>query len=163
MRTSTIALIVCAAVAALFAVFFLRRAEAQATTSKPISELQPGPIRHASLPTALDKRVVRLESVFWEVYPRSHEEWLDGFRRDLNPESEVAIWEAIAYSYANFISKNELSADARNEAFGLLLVRSGTNEKNTLSGLTLRFLSHAQAVELIQSYSVAHKPIQVSK
>jgi hypothetical protein len=165
MRISSMSVVLGLAVVAVVvvAVLFLRRSETQAQTMMPVADLQVGPIRHATLPAELEERIRRFEAVFSEVHPRSHEEWLDGFRRDLKPESEVVIWEAIASAYSNFVSENTLGSDARDEAFGLLLMRSMQTEEATISGMTLRHLSQDQAVKLIRSYSKTAKPIQVSK
>ena len=53
------------------------------------AKLKRGPIRHEELPLSLVARINYLRSTLHEVHPMSIEEWLDGFRRDLNPESEV--------------------------------------------------------------------------
>ena len=127
------------------------------------SDLQPAPIRHGTLSAELVARVKRIEPIFAEVYPRSHEEWLDDFKRDLDPEPEVAIWEAIASAYQTFTMRHTLSLDAKKEALGLLLVRSAADEQNTLSGAKLRYLSAAEAQELVRLYSATPQPVQILK
>ena len=67
------------------------------------SELELGPIPHVDLSFALDERVRRFEPIFAEVYPRTHDEWLEGFKRDLNPEAEIVVWEGMASSFASFV------------------------------------------------------------
>jgi hypothetical protein len=89
--------------------------------------------------------------------------WLDGFKRDLDPEPEVAIWEAMAAAYQTFTQKHTLAVDARKEVFGLLLVRSAADEQTTLSGAKLRHLSPAEAEELVRLYSVTPQPVQILK
>jgi hypothetical protein len=139
----------------------------QFATSRPqavrASDVQPGPIRHLQLPADLEARIRGFEPIFAEVYPKSHEEWLDGFMRDLNPEAEIAIWEAIAAAYQVFTEKHTLTVDSRKEAFGLLLMRSAADEQATLSGAKLRHLSPAEAEELVKLYSAQPKPVQVIK
>jgi hypothetical protein len=156
MRISRTLIVLGLVLAAAFAAYFMRGAEL------PAPALQLGPIRHAVLPAALELRIRRFEAVFAEVYPRSHEEWLEGFRRDQHPESEVAIWEDIAFSYTKFLAKHELNAAARGEAFELLIVRSTSDAQTTLSHIKLKHLGEAQALELVQSFWTAPKPIQVS-
>jgi len=63
------------------------------------ANVEPGPIRHAELPPDLLKRASALEPVFADVYPVTHEKWIEGFRRDAHPEREIAIWEQIAVAY----------------------------------------------------------------
>jgi hypothetical protein len=144
-------------------VVLLRQTRAPGTMSVRTADIQPGPLRHATLSAELDERIRHFEPIFAEVYPRSHEEWLDGFKRDQNPESEVAIWEAIAAAFQKFTEKHTLTKEARQEAFALLLVRSGSDEQTTLSGVKLRHLSPAEASELVKLYSARPQPVQVLK
>ena len=53
-------------------------------------------IWHPSLPEELVERIKKFAPVFAEVYPITLQEWVDGFREDIIPEQEVAIWEYIA-------------------------------------------------------------------
>ena len=126
-----------------------------------LADLQPGPIRHVKLDADLEARIRNFEPIFAEVYPKSHEEWLDGVMRDLNPEPEIAIWEAMAAAYQTFTEKHTLTVDARKEAFGLLLMRSAADEQTTLSGAKLRHLSPAEAEEIVKLYSAQPQPVQV--
>ncbi|WP_271499863.1 toll/interleukin-1 receptor domain-containing protein [Bradyrhizobium sp. CCBAU 11357] len=57
------------------------------------------PIRHAKLSTELTSRIRLIRAALLDVYPMSMNEWIDGFRRDTNPETEVAVWERIASVY----------------------------------------------------------------
>jgi hypothetical protein len=127
------------------------------------SGLQPGPIRNTTLPNALVERIRRLKSVFAEVYPRSHAEWLDGFQRDAVPEREVAIWEAMGAAYTSFTRERSLSLDAKREVLGLLLVRSAADEQSTLANAKLRHLTRDDAQQLLRLYSTAPHPVQIQK
>ena len=59
---------------------------------------------------------------FYEVYPRSLEEWLDGFRRDANPESEVQWWERLARCYTTYNQTNSLTGDQKQALFRILFM-----------------------------------------
>lgn len=61
-----------------------------------VDQIEAGPIRHDSLPSALVERIREIARMVEEVYPQTEEEWLDGFRRDVDPEAEVRLWERIA-------------------------------------------------------------------
>jgi hypothetical protein len=150
-------------VVAAVAFFLLRRSPAHRTQSVRPSDIRLGPIRHEKLPDALEARIRKLEPIFAEVYPRTHEGWLDGFQRDVDPEREIAIWEAMGAAYQTFTEKRSPSLDAKKEAFGLLLVRSAGDEQHTLSGATLKHLSRAHAEELLHLYSAAPQPVLYEK
>jgi hypothetical protein len=142
---------------------FVRRPGLSRTESIRPSDIHLGPIRHQKLPEALEARIRRFEPVLAEVYPRTHDEWLEGFQRDADPEPEVAIWESMASAYQNFTAGRSLSPESRKEAFGLLLVRSAADEQQTLAGAKLQHLSRAEAEELLRSYSGAPQPVLYEK
>lgn len=134
----------------------------QSKDSLKAENIEMGPIRHKTLPDDLDARIRKFSAVFAEVYPCSHEEWVDGFQRDKNPENEVVIWEHMASAYSRFLESNEVGAAARNEAFGLLLVRSGTEDVE--SSLTkLKALTREQAKSLLSHYQHVAKPVVVKQ
>jgi len=117
-----------------------------------------GPIRHAKLSPNLVDRIRHLEEAFSEVYPISHDEWLDGFQRDRSPENEIERWEQMASAYTAFLKANKIDAPGRREAFGLLLIRSrSSNVESRYS--SLRHLTISQAKSLVALYSAPPKPV----
>ncbi|MGA2862937.1 MAG: hypothetical protein ABSF95_00445 [Verrucomicrobiota bacterium] len=112
-----------------------------------VSDIQPGPKIHRRLSTELEERIRKLEAVFAQAHPMSHAEWVDGLQRDLNPESEVRIWEAMASAYQSLLAKHALSLPAKKEAVGLMA--AGNPDA---SG---RYLTKSQAKELMMLYSEA--------
>ena len=125
------------------------------------SSIQLGPIRHKRLDDALVARVRALEPVLADIYPMTHEKWLEGFQRDLNPESEIAIWESIASAWQRLPSLGSLTPDERKEAFGVLLVRSGSDDvQSTLAGL--KHLSRSRAEKLLGFYTAPPKPVTIA-
>ncbi|MCI5139060.1 MAG: hypothetical protein D3922_11745 [Candidatus Electrothrix sp. AR1] len=128
-------------------------------TAKESSEIQ-GLIRHSELPPALIERIRKFEETFAEVYPLTHEEWLDGFKRDQNPENEIKIWEHMGLAYTRFLNSGHFDADARKETFGLLLVKSSTSD--TESQLSdLKHLTEDQARSLFALYEGVPQPITI--
>jgi hypothetical protein len=114
-------------------------------------QVKLGPIIHRQLSAELEERIRKFEPVLAEVYPKSHQEWLEGFQRDLIPEDEVKIFEAIASAYQSFLAKQALMLPAKEEAFGLLCAAVGTL-KEALARCKLRFLTRQQATELLGLY-----------
>ena len=118
------------------------------TTDDPV---KPGPYQRNSLPSDLSSRVKALKQVLDEVYPKSLEEWEDGFLRDLHPEKEVAICERIAavYEATKHLTKDE---PGRREAFKVLLTCSVSNERDVLHVLDIRAISRSAAKQIISMY-----------
>jgi len=88
--------------------------------SIPISQLKRGPIRHEQLSMSLTARINYLCQSLDEVYPQSIEKWLDEFRRDANPESEVMWWESLTRCYLAYAEEKDLSAGQKLAAFKIL-------------------------------------------
>lgn len=161
--SSTIFLIVASGIAIVLAVGWI----AARFTGRPRTirvspqNVRPGPIRHAQLSADLEERIRKLEPVFADVYSRTHEEWLDGFQRDANPESEIAIWEAMAAALKAFAEKRTLTPEAKKDAFSLLLLR--TADSDPLPKTKLRTLTRADAEELLKLYTPAPQPVLVEQ
>jgi hypothetical protein len=91
-------------------------------SSKPVNpkDLTPGPIRHPHLSPALAIRIEAVRTTLAEVCPISHDEWVDGFQRDRNPEREIVWWERVARCYAGFTAKATLSSTEKQAAFKVI-------------------------------------------
>lgn len=124
-------------------------------------EIQFGPIRHSELPPTLIDRIRLLEKVFAEVYPITHEEWLDGFQRDQNPENEVAIWEDMATAYTKFTSENDLDFAAKREVFAIILVRSRNSDIDPQLS-SLQHLTIEEGKQLVALYRADPKPVTIT-
>lgn len=154
-------IIALAVLAAAVAVYLSFGRQTSGTTMVDPSSIQPGPIRHERLDDALIARVRAFEPVLADIYSMSHEKWLEGFQRDLNPESEIAIWESIAAAWQRLPSLGTLTPDERKEAFGILLVRSGSDDvDSTLAGL--KHLSRSRAETLLGFYTAPPKPVTIA-
>ena len=53
--------------------------------------LAPGPIRHETLTPDQMKRIAVLQTTFGDVDPTPLEKWVDDFKRDRDPDREIAI------------------------------------------------------------------------
>ena len=133
------------------------------TTTVDPATVKLGPIRHAELPRALIERAKALEPVFADVYPVTHEKWLEGFRRDVHPEREIAIWEQIAVAFTQFTAGRSVSLEIRREAFALLLFRSGATADATLKHAKLKYLTKDLAEQLVELYTAPPRPISLRK
>lgn len=87
-----------------------------------ISDLKSGPIRQTVLPKDFIVRVQKIKEVLKEVETSSLEEIISNFQRDLHPEKELLIWEAIANSYKINTDRNQnWSISQKRTAFKELL------------------------------------------
>lgn len=124
-------------------------------------KLEPGPIRHASLTDEQMSRAQRLQKVFSEVDPSPADKWVDDFKRDANPESELRIWESMATVYETFTASNTLALDAKKEAYQVVLLRSGAPEGEVLMHLKLKILTERDARNIMALFTNKPEPIKV--
>jgi hypothetical protein len=66
------------------------------------------------------KRVERLREVLAEVYPLSLEAWIDGFLRDMHPETEIRYIEACAFTYSQLVGRASLSREEKGHLYATL-------------------------------------------
>jgi hypothetical protein len=84
-------------------------------------DIRKGPIRHERLSDALVSRVRAIRAALLSVYPHTMEFWLDGFKRDVEPEKEILWWEHLSACFLEYFwtkRPDEKQADA---AFRLLM------------------------------------------
>ena len=94
--------------------------------------LTPGPVRRDSLTEEQTARLRRIHDTFSEVDGFTFEQRLDGFKRDMNPDQEIDVWERMAGAYERFCGTRQLSAEEKKDVYGLLLMRTMTSEEETL-------------------------------
>ena len=66
------------------------------------------------------RRIERLQYILREVYPITHDEWVNGFLWILPPQQEILRMECVAYVYAKVSSKVTLSLDEKKELYSLI-------------------------------------------
>lgn len=125
------------------------------------NKLEAGPIRHASLTDEQMSRVQRLQKTFNEVDPSPVEKWAEDFRRDANPDREMAIWESMATAYETFIATNSLTLAGKKEVYQIALLRSGAPEDEVLKHLDLKILTEKDARAIMALFTSKPEPIRV--
>ena len=126
-------------------------------------QLKPGPIRHEALTEKQLERIRHFQAVFSEVDPTPVEKWIEDFRRDANPDREIAIWEGMAKPYEVFTASRNLSLEAKKEVYGVVLMRSGAPEDEVLQHLKLKTLTDQDAKKIMALFTAEPQPIRVVK
>ena len=125
------------------------------------NKLEAGPIRHSNLTEDQISRVRRVQRVFSEVDPSPIEKWIEDFKRDENPERELAIWEGMASAYAGYTASNSLTLDGKKEVFQVVLMRSGSSDDEVLKRLELKILTEKDVRGIMALFSRKPEPIRV--
>lgn len=117
------------------------------------NELQQGPIRRDSLTAVQMQRIASLQKVFGEIDGQTVDQWADNFKRDLNPDSELAIWERMATAYSRYCDKHQpLTLDAKKEVYKVVLLRSMASPEDVMAKLELTILSKQDARDVMEGF-----------
>ena len=127
----------------------------------PPLSLKESPIGTSALS---DEQIDRIKIIFMmlsRIFPSSDRSWFDTFSRDSNPEGEIIIWENIAKAMMS-VEEISFASDAmKDEAFGLLLMRSGAPTADVLEKTSLRHFTNKTAKKLLDSYDLKPQPIRI--
>ncbi len=116
------------------------------------ADLKPNEIQRDQLSEEQLRRIKQLRETFAEVDRSSWEKWIDNFKRDADPDSEIAIWERIAVAYTNYCSQRQLTLEATSDVFRTLVLRSITSDEEAVKTLKLKVLSADEARKIMREY-----------
>ena len=122
--------------------------------------LQLGPVRHKLSDDQIE-RIDKMGRVLREVHPLSLEQWIDGFTRDQDPESEIQLWEQVAAAYGSYCAEHKLASEVKSEVFSVLLMRTMMSEERVLEGATPQHLNVDQIKDILKRISVDPKPLEL--
>ena len=114
-------------------------------------QLQEGPVRHEPFSEEIRDYLRHIQSTFAEHRDLTVEEWEDGFRRDLTPESEIAIWLHAADIYLQFTA-DEASPERRDEVYRCLITCMTTSSESVWDILRPQMLDHSEAEQIVDLY-----------
>lgn len=123
--------------------------------------IQQGPTLHDSLPDQILERIKIVHSIFADVDGTPLDKWIDDFKRDLDPEGNVKIWEEMAVAYSSFCNKRELPLETRKEVFKVVLLRSMMPDEDVLARVQLKLISVDEAKAIMAAYPGEATPIEV--
>jgi hypothetical protein len=103
-----------------------------------------------------------ISEILANVHSQAYEQWIINFSRDMNPEIEICVWEAIAKAFLKVDQVKYLSDDQKKEAFCLLLMRSMMPVGKVLERVKLITFSRQTAKEILRSYEDSPVPIGIS-
>lgn len=128
------------------------------------NDLTLSPVVHDSLSADQIEKITKIQTTFSEVNPSTLEETILNFKRDRNPDNEIAIWLAMAKAYEKFTLKHKsIDINKKKEAFGLILMRSMENEESVKANASLVLLTDEEVSEIFSYYNLEAKPITVEQ
>jgi hypothetical protein len=127
------------------------------------NRLEAGELKHDTLSQAQMADIERLHSIFSEVDGADLASWVEDFKRDADPNREIAIWEAMAVAYEGYCEGKELDIKTKKEVYMLVLLRSSAEAGEVLKHIQLRFLSKQEALKVMDGYKMEAMPIRVNE
>jgi hypothetical protein len=84
------------------------------------STLNKGEILHPPFPEPARQAMRSLRETFIDVYPRTVEEWEDGFRRDQDFHEEIALWLFMQEVFLHFTADRVLDPEQKRHIFEVI-------------------------------------------
>ena len=131
-----------------------------------VVEMDPNDIQmngyvHKFLPEELLSRIKATTDTFEIVDGMSYEKAVDLYKRDLDPEANLVIWEEMARVYNQFCKSRCGTAAERMDVYRALLLRSMLPNEQALSRLQPKVITASEAANIVSQYKLAAKPIDV--
>lgn len=136
---------------------------AQVPATMDPNQLEIAPYRHKTLPPALLTRIRAVTNTFEPVDGISYEQAIDLYRRDVNPEEQLVLYEEMARAYRQFCAARCAAKNEKVEVYQLLLLRTMFPSEQAVARATLQVLGAAEARRVVGLYSLPAKPIAVYK
>jgi len=123
--------------------------------------LRQSPVQHDSLSPSQVDRIKKVHEVFAEVDPTPLEKWLEDFRRDRDPDREIAIYEGMAEAYVAYSEGRSLTPDQKADVYQVVLLRSAAPDDEVLERVSLKVLTVAEAKQILSLYKAPPTPLTV--
>lgn len=114
-------------------------------------QLQQGPVQHPPFADDLREYTRQMKTTFSEHLDQTLDEWEDGFRRDANPEREIALWSHAADVYVEFAA-DEQSEDRRADICRCIIACMTTSPESVWSVLETSSLGSAEAKRIVERF-----------
>ncbi|MBO6185704.1 MAG: hypothetical protein J6O88_13625 [Chryseobacterium sp.] len=126
-------------------------------------QIQRNKIIHDTITSDQLDKIKIIQKTFQEVYPVTLKETIDNFKRDQNPDNEIAIWLDMSSAYENYLKSqtNNLDLTKKQEVFKLLLSRSMMPSNEAILNSELKILDENEANKVLSFYTESPKPIKV--
>jgi len=131
-----------------------------------VVEMDPNDIQmngyvHKALPEELLVRIKATTDTFEIVDGMSYEKAVDLYKRDLDPESNLVIWEEMARVYNLFCKSRCDTAAERMDVYRALLLRSMLPNEQALARLQAKVITASEAANIVSQYKLEAMPIDV--
>jgi hypothetical protein len=114
-------------------------------------QLKPGELKHPPFSPEVRAVIEQIQHAFAEPRPLSLEEWEDGFRRDTNPGSEIALWSHAADVYTVF-ALHEPDARRRADVFRIVVACLTASQESVWHVLETEVMTRPEAERIVARF-----------
>lgn len=125
------------------------------------NKIQMNGYMYDELPQEMLKRIKVTTDTFEIVDGISYHKAVDLYKRDLDPESNLVIWEEMARVYNVFCEFRCKTAEERMDVYRALLLRSMFTDQEAFYRLQPKVITTQEAKDIISKYKLEAKPIDV--
>jgi hypothetical protein len=108
--------------------------------------------RHEPFSKDVREILRHIKGILDEVYPKSFEDWENGFRKDTNPEHEIALWLHITSIYEEFTNDGARTIEERRDIFKVLVSCSISSKDTVFEILRLEAIPKEEAERVVEAY-----------
>ena len=121
------------------------------------SQITLSPVRHPPFSEPIMAFIRTIEETFREFHPISIAEWEEGFRRDGDPNPEIALWLHSADIYKMF-TKDEASKVRRLEVFQIIVGCLNSSPEGIWHVLPPLTMTREETANIVDCYFGKEKP-----
>jgi hypothetical protein len=136
-------------------------AAAQKTVTVDPKDIQLSPYRHKELPPSLLKRIRITTDAFEKIDGITYDQAVDLYKRDLDPESNLVLWEEMVRAYKEFCKSRCTAKAEQSDVYRSLLLRTMFSEDESVKRSRLSVLTVEEARRAMRLYRLPPKPIDV--
>ena len=138
---------------------------AQAVAQKSVTidpkDVRLSPYRHSELAPSLLKRIRVTTDTFEKIDGITYDQAVDLYKRDLDPESNLVLWEEMAKAYKVFCKSRCIAKAEQMDVYRSLLLRTMFSEDESIKRSKLSVLTPGEARRAMKLYRLPPKPIDV--
>jgi hypothetical protein len=116
------------------------------------ANIQQGPIRRDSLSEIQISKIMEIYKVMGKYDGQPIEKWIDDFKRDMNPDREIAILEAMASAMVDVENRMGFNDEKKRESYKIVLMSSMAPYDQAKDHIKIPGLSEEEIIEIYKLF-----------
>ena len=121
------------------------------------AKIQQGPIRRDSLSEDQVSKIMDIHKVMGKYDGQPIEKWIDDFKRDMNPDREIAIWQAMARAMVDVENRPGYCDEKKKESYKIVLMSSMAPYEQAKDHMKISGISEGEIMEIYMLFGKYYK------